>query len=186
MWFRMRSGRERRTERSAVDETPELVIASLDVAMSAWTRKNFGHGSAEDEGDDLEEEGGDVDGLRTEIEDLSQHCSEAGQADGEETHPKRKNTKTGVVLERHQTQRIVLCTVDRPLLSVRAQVDKTRAVKDITDDVDVNVAVSHLVHHFLTTKVAAAFLISERVLAAGHLLIFIRIRVGARGGRTML
>ena len=177
----------KRTERSAVDEAPELVVASLDVAMSARTRKNFGHGSAEDEGDDLEEEGGDVDGLRTEIEDLSQHCSEAGQADGEETHPKRKNAKTGVVLERHETQRIVLCTVDRPLLSVRAQVDETRAVKDITDDVDVNVAVSHLVHHFLTTKVAGtAFLISERVLAAGHLLVFVRIRVGARGGRTML
>lgn len=60
-------------EGARVEERPELAARGV--------REDGGPGATHEEGDDLEEELRDVDGLRAEVEDLAEDGGEGGQAD---------------------------------------------------------------------------------------------------------
>ena len=123
-------------EVARVEERPE------STALSA--RKSGVPGFTEDEGDDLEEQLRDVDGLRTEVEDLSRmvversagaprdrermkasthltkNSGEAGESDTKEVHSEGVNDHVGVVFEGHASSRNIFGS----LRDVRGQSQK--------------------------------------------------------------
>lgn len=105
--------------------------------------------AAENEGEDLEEETRDLDGLRAEIlqrwlstvvddgkeggsyEEFTEHCSEAGKAETEEPGAEGEDGEGWVVVERYETEGVIGVLLNGTLLAGGVEVDGTDILGDL-------------------------------------------------------